>query len=220
MSQNTTNIIITDDTNDNPINISVPKSQPKPIAKKQLHLLKFGTYFSKSPKLTNNRVTTNKNKDDHKAKEQNNYQLSVAMKTRQISAESTSTSQSAITTNTAQRLSQSDTTSTPNSHSRESNSLEIDNHPSKDNPIFFPNDSNSRLDRPANNGPNQPFSRFANPRPSINTRYTQLMKEYVFDNDSTLSSSTDIQDDLSSVASDGIDIYTQNLGHSTLFRCE
>ena len=182
----------------NPTNGSIqkpPKSEAKPIAKSQLLSMKFGmrNYFSKSPKLTNNRIGSTKNapqKGKGRKKEDNPSSGSIfssfpksgylsSSAKRQSSAEdgniSTSTS-----TGTVKRLSDS----TPNSHSNSSDSLEI-------NPTFFPND-----------GSHPPLPPVRNHTASINTRYAELIKEYV-DNDSTISSS-DIQDDLSSVASDGI----------------
>ena len=166
------------------------KSEAKPIGKKQLHLLKFGNYFSKSPKLTTNRIdnkhknksTTNRSSNEQKQSEQlfNNFAGTglIVNNHRQISAESISTS------NTMKRLSNSTEISTPTNHS---NSNSPDN---TSNAIYLTNETSDSQ-----------CPSLSHQQPSLNTRYRELIKEYV-DTESTISSS-DIQDDLSSVASDG-----------------
>ena len=172
---------------------SPPQSLAKPIAKKQLSLLKFGNYFSKSPKLTNNRISSNKDspqKEKDKKEDDNpsngrifrNFPGTSSKRQSQSVVEDGNLSNSNSNSHSAsavKRLSDS----TPNSNS--SDSLEI-------NPIFFPHST-----------PNShPLPPLRDHTASINTRYREMIKEYV-DNDSTISSS-DLQDDLSSVASDGI----------------
>eukprot|EP01084_Bolivina_argentea_P266687 452429_1 len=188
MNQNKTNLHIT---NSNP-----PKSPSKPIKKQQLLKSKFGNYFSKSPKLTNNRISSKQIKINKKNNNNNNNNssqqlfdnfvgtgLMVNISThqtnkRQISSESIASNSNTISTsnNTIQRLSNSTDNSTPHSHSN-SNSLDIDNN---------------------NNIHNIPSLKT---QPSANTRTKELFKEYIAETESTVSSS-DIQDDISSVASD------------------
>merc|ERR1712154_121484 len=138
-------------TNESLSSRTLPKSSPKPIAKKQLNLLKFGNYFSKSPKLTNNRIKSNKCKNEEKQNEH--------------PKEGQLYSNLAGTGLMAQKQ--------------------------RDH-VLNDNQSVSTINSEVNIMPTK--------APSVSAKYKELLKEYV-DTESTVSSS-DIRDDVSSVASD------------------
>ena len=139
----------------------------KPINKSKLLNMKFGNYFSKSPKRTQfvnspTPSTKSEQKQTHTQQKQlfDNFAGTGLMLN------------SNLNTNIP-RLSNS--TDTPPSHSHSHSIGDKD----RTSPIF-------KHTLPS----------------SVNTRYSQLAKEYGIDTASTVSSS-DIQDDISSVASDG-----------------
>jgi len=159
-------------------------SRAKPIISRTNSLkLHFGNYFSKSPKLTTNRIGSGKKspqKGGDGKNEDNPSNGRIVSNFAAPKVQSSADDGDGNISNSSETMKQiSD--STPNSHSNSSDS--------ERNPIFFANDASHHPLPPINDS-----------RQSVNSRYRELMKEYV-DNESTISSS-DIQDDLSSVASD------------------